>query len=205
MPITPDRDDSSLTAAPPPFGPPIQPPGLSRPSLTDAQLSAIRRICSISASDSQFAEKAYNGIVAVLTACLLLSISQTNTHAQAPNIASYNLEIYAQGVQPGIGQPISTTVFPASQITCNQPPLTVPSGTLVNPTKWGFDDAAVAGRACVGSLTSQILVGLPNAPGYTAYVTQTDNLNQVSPRSNQSNPFVKQSAAPAPTNLKIVQ
>lgn len=136
---------------------------------------------------------------------LLFVLSAAPVYAQAPNIASYNLEIYAQGVTPGTGSPVSTTPFPAASITCNQPALVVPPGTLVNPTKFGFDDAANPGRACVGSLTSSILVALPNAPGYTSYLTQTDNLNQVSPRSNQSNPFVKQSAAPAPANLKIVQ
>lgn len=126
-----------------------------------------------------------------------------NAQAQAPNIVSYTLDTYAPNVTPATGSPLQSTPYMAANITCNQVALSVPNN-VANPTRFQFDDAANAGKVCIGSLSSGWLTALPNGQGYTTYISQTDNLNQTSVRSAASNPFARQGSPAVLTNLKVV-
>ena len=138
-----------------------------------------------------------------LRLALLLVLLRVTLHAQTPNIVSYQLSVYAPGVSPVTGSPISTTTYQAGAAVCNQTLPIVPAA-VVNPTRFFFDDPANPGKACIVPLNAAVLPGLPNGVGYTTTLTQTDNLGQVSGASAASNPFNKQGIPPVLTNLHLV-
>jgi len=131
----------------------------------------------------------------------LLLLIPSIASAQAPNITSYVLEVFAPGV-PTTGTPVLTLSFPSTSAVCNQTAPSVPPN-VVNPTQFWFDDSAVSGKVCIVQILSGSLNPLPNAGGYTSAVSQTDNLGQQSARSAASNPFAKQGIPSTLTNLKV--
>lgn len=125
--------------------------------------------------------------------------------AQAPNIASYDLLVFAPGVDPSAGSPISDTPFPASAVTCNQTALT-PGTTVVNPTLVEFDDAANAGKVCTINLAGgTVITSLPIASGYVVVLTQTDGNGLTSARSAASNPFGVAASPATITGVKVIR
>jgi hypothetical protein len=123
--------------------------------------------------------------------------------AQAPNIASYQLNVFAPGVSVTTGSPVSTTTYLAAAALCNQTPPVVPP-TVVNPGHFAFDDQANPGKSCIVPLVSTLLPGLPNGVGYETTLTQTDNIGQVSPGSAASNPFNRQGLPAVLTGLHLI-
>jgi len=133
---------------------------------------------------------------------LIALILTANINAQSPNIASYTWEVFAPGVSPVTGSPISVTNFQALNASCNQAPPTIPAN-VVNPVAIIFDDAANFGRVCIINIPSNTLVALPNQPGYLSTLSQTDTIGQLSARSAASNPFARQSVPLTITNVKV--
>lgn len=135
------------------------------------------------------------------TIALCLFAFALPAHAQAA-VTKYTLLVIAPGQDPATAAPVQSTDYQAGVFTCNQAPPTVPA-SVINPTHVSFDDPANAGKVCVATLIATTLTALPNAPGYVALLTATDNLGQVSPRSAASNPFSRQGAPAAPTTVRI--
>lgn len=132
----------------------------------------------------------------------LLAVPQ-KAAAQTANIVTYNQQTFSPGVNTVTGTPIQTNSYQASGVVCGQVAPTVPA-SIVNPTRFFIDDAAVPGKVCIGALASVLLPALPNGVGYQSTFTQVDNLGQESPRSAASNPFGKQGTPAALTGLKII-
>jgi hypothetical protein len=123
--------------------------------------------------------------------------------AQA-TIVSYTLEVYAPGVVPPAGLPISTTTYLAGAVTCGLPKAVVPPAGVVNGTRANWEDPANPALDCSVPLAASVLTALPNAPGYRAYMTQTDNIGQTSVRSAASNPFARQGSPAVLTGVRVL-
>ena len=140
----------------------------------------------------------------IILAALVAVVLVAGLEAQAPNIVSYQLSVWAPGVTAGTGAPISTTTYQAAAAVCDSAAPTVPPGNVLNPTRFFFDDLAKPGRVCIVPLNAAVLPGLPTGVGYTTTITQTDQLGQVSGVSAASNPFAKQGTPPVLTGLRLV-
>lgn len=136
------------------------------------------------------------------TVFVLLLLMSGSVYAQAPNIKSYKQEVFAPGVSTVTGSPLLTVTYQAAAVLCGQVPF-VPPATVKNPTQIEFDDVASVGKACIASLTSTFLPSMPTGTGFLTTLSQTDDVNQTSPRSTPANPFATQPAPSAPVNVKV--
>ena len=117
--------------------------------------------------------------------------------ASAQAITSYTLV-----VSSGAGA-VSTTVLPATSVTCNQTPL--PTTNTVNPRHVQFTDPVNAGMACIYlDPGTGPLAALPfGATAYTATLTATNSAG-TSPPSLASNSFTTPGQLPsAPVGVSI--
>mgnify|MGYP001606227332 CR=1 FL=1 len=135
---------------------------------------------------------------------LLVLLLPTQAWAQTV-IESYELQIYAPGVDPAIltNLPIQTTAIPAASATCglDAPPL---DPTLViNPVFVWWDNTPNGLGWCQADRAA-FFGGLPNANGYRAVITAT-NVAGTSPRSPGSDPFARQSAPAAPAAVRLTR
>jgi hypothetical protein len=133
--------------------------------------------------------------------CLVLMvISASRVEAQ---ITSYRQDVFAAGVNPSVGSPVTSNTYQASAFTCNQVAPAIPA-TLTNPTRILFDDPANAGRVCLATLSSTLLSALPNGLGYFSTLVAIDSTGLQSLRSTPTNSFNQQVLPPAPTNVKLL-
>lgn len=128
--------------------------------------------------------------------------SATPAFAQS-NVVQIDLQTFAPGVSTVTGAPLKSDTYLLGTIVCNSTAPAVPA-TVINPTRFFYDDLVNAGKVCIGTLVNTLLPSLPNQSGYLATVTATDNLGATSPRSAASNPFAVQAAPPARTGLKVL-
>jgi hypothetical protein len=149
-------------------------------------------------------------LLALLVACVAVACATDNsqpaptraavsTAAEAPEKAgeapvSYDLQIFAAGVNPVTGSPITTSNIPAGSFVCNLPPVTAPPGLTATPRYVYWDDPALPGRDCRVD-RGALFVALPVGTGFTATMTAT-HAGGTSARSAASNPFPVLISAP---------
>lgn len=132
---------------------------------------------------------------------LLLWPQRAPGQTPAP-ITSYELQVYAAGVDPQTGAPTQVNPIPLSVVLCNLAPTPMPTGTVINPRTLEFTDPAVSGRACRVD-RSTFLLALPVLPGYRLTLTALSSAGP-SARSNTSNPFDVTAVPPAaPTGVGV--
>lgn len=128
----------------------------------------------------------------------LLLTSASAVQAQAPTIDSYQVRFYAPGAQQPMQQ---TENFPVAAVVCNQAPPVSPN--TVNPTRYVWDDPAVAGRVCLHQeAQGGTLFALP-VGSYEATIAAINTAGS-SAESNRA-PFSRQNVVAAPTGFKIVR
>jgi hypothetical protein len=125
-----------------------------------------------------------------------LSIAAQAQQAAPSPAASYELRIYAPGVDPANGEPSSLSTIPAQFTACNQVATVVPAVTM-NPSRIRWADPDHPGREC-GADVPAFFSALPPAAGpYLATLTAIDQFGSRSDASLPSNIFFRTAASGA--------
>ncbi len=134
-------------------------------------------------------------MVTRLSVLLVLLVLPALAAAQTVSpIVSYDLLVFASGVDPVLGIPAQTSTIPLTAVTCNLAPVTQPT-TVTNPRWVYWDDENTVGKQCRADKAS-VFLALPVAPGYKAVVVANSAAGP-SARSAASVPFAVASVPPA--------
>jgi hypothetical protein len=133
-------------------------------------------------------------------AFVLLILSAVTVSAQQvpETIVSWDLEVFASGVNTATGSPIYGPLnFLRSTSTCGQAKVTVPS-IVINPSIISVDDPADTTKAChLGPNSAGVLISAPLGTGLRATL-RAKGATLSSPRSAASNPFDRSVVPVAP-------
>lgn len=168
-------------------------PFLPKAGLTPEQIAAMKAR-AVDASEREKKARRRAGQIVVLL--LLASASPALAQNTSYTLRTFNV---------GAAAPISTFTFPASEVTCNQPAVTVPA-QVVNGRVVAWDDAANAGRTCRWSSSAANdgpLFALPFGGPYDSTLTATNAAGD-GPESAHSNPFVRLAPPAVLTTVRIV-
>jgi len=140
--------------------------------------------------------------------CSLLGVAPIAKAQGAPPLpVSYNFRVRFQGAQQVISGPTSV---PITSMQCGQAKFVVPTGTVVNPSKWEVDDPNDATKVCIyteGTNQQGSLNAVPlSTMTMVATVTGVSSTGIESSESVVSNPFTKPGVAPAvPSGMRLAR
>lgn len=134
----------------------------------------------------------------ILVFCLVVVTLSLSVYAQNPApITSYTAKYYNVGAP----SPVSSFVFQATAVVCNQAPIT--TVTPLNPTKFQWDDPASTGKVCIWTDPGTgPLVSIPIG-SYEATLVATNSVGD-SPESNRA-PFQRASVPAVLTNVRLTR
>ncbi len=134
----------------------------------------------------------------VALALVLFVFVVSTALAQVPTIASVKVDIFRAATPTTL---VTSVTVPWSTFTCNLPKTVLPPVT-VNPANAEFDDPALAGRACKGSIATTLDARTPDQ--YVAAYTFIYSDGISGGTSTPSNPFTR-SDYQTPQGAKVVR
>lgn len=142
----------------------------------------------------------------VLLALIFLSVAAAaSAQTGGSTIVSINLEAF-RAADPITGPPfvpVQNVAWPLAPLSCNLPPSPAPTGTVVNPGVFRFDDPAFPASPSPLARECRINMGVwfasfPAATGYKVTGTPTYADGFTAARSNATGPFDVQPGFHAP-------